>query len=57
MAATCPLCSAPMTLPMPRISRSRIAILKPEPSSVAARMVLRRASASSVNDLFGWTSR
>ena len=33
-AATWPDCSSPSRFPAPRISRSRIAILNPEPSSV-----------------------
>ena len=42
----CPLCSAPSTLPAPRISRSRIAIFSPEPNSVNSLMVISRLYAS-----------
>ena len=41
-----PDCSSPSRLPAPRISRSRIAIAKPEPSSVWSASVARRARAS-----------
>ena len=44
-----PLCDSPSRLPAPRISRSRIAILKPLPRSVASPIVRRRSYASSVS--------
>src|SRR6185436_13468484 len=47
-AATCPDCSSPSRSPAPRMSRSRIAILKPEPSSVWSARVESRAAASSL---------
>src|SRR6266516_11609 len=48
-AATWPDCSSPSRLPAPRISRSRIAIAKPAPSSVLSASVARRARASGVS--------
>ena len=47
-AAMWPDCSAPSRLPAPRISRSRNAILKPEPSAWFALIVASRSRASSV---------
>ena len=44
-----PDCSAPSRLPAPRISRSRIAILNPEPRSVNSPIVFSRSYASSVS--------
>ena len=46
-----PDCSAPSRSPAPRISRSRIAIWKPAPSSVWSASVARRARASAVSSL------
>ena len=43
----CPCCSAPSTLPAPRISKSRIASLYPEPSSVNSIIAFNRAEAFS----------
>lgn len=45
-----PLCSGPRRLPAPRISRSRMAILKPEPNSTKSRMAPRRLAATSLDD-------
>ena len=42
-------CSAPSRLPAPRISRSRMAILKPEPNSTYSRMAVSRLAATSVS--------
>ena len=48
-----PLWFSPSRLPAPRISRSRIAILNPEPSSVASPIVFSRSYASSLSDAVG----
>ena len=45
-AATWPDCSSPSRLPAPRSSRSRIAIWKPEPSSVKSDSAASRCAAS-----------
>ena len=45
-AAMCPLCSVPRRFPAPRISRSRMAILKPLPSAVYCLMAFTRFRAS-----------
>ena len=44
----CPCCSLPSTLPAPRISRSRMAILNPLPSSVNSMIACKRLLAVSV---------
>src|SRR6266702_397634 len=52
-AAIAPCCSVPRTLPAPRISRSRRAILNPWPSSCSPEMTSSRLSAFSVSERRG----
>ena len=51
-SAMCPLCALPSMLPAPRISRSLIAMRKPDPSSVYSRMAESLFSAVSLSSLF-----
>src|SRR5271165_4286336 len=49
-AATWPDCSSPSRLPAPRSSRSRIAIWKPEPSSVKSESAASRCALAAAAD-------
>ena len=46
-----PCCCLPNKLPAPRIFKSRMAILNPEPNSVNSLIACKRSSAVSVNTL------
>src|SRR6476661_8451241 len=53
----CPVCAWPSRLPAPRISRSRIAILNPEPRSVNSPIVFNRSYACSLRERSGGYNR